>query len=162
VIASACGLVLSGRGTFGSPFSHPRVYGNRNGWHPLETPPAGASQLQVRSGCGNCYLDRLDDLAALDALSANLDSARSQTNHHSDGLKVGHPAPLAAVISMTDVIARRRSLATDSADPRHDLLPKIGSVTAGKYSSEESTGQHHRRWMLVVGPSDLVPAEGEA
>src|ERR1019366_5176228 len=79
------------------------------------------------SGADRCDDDllRLDDLPALHALGADLGAAGRAIDHHADGLQVRKPAPLAAVVRVTDMVASHRSLAAHGADARHGSCSSV-------------------------------------
>ena len=121
------------KGTQGSPFFEPQPSNNsgRRGHDP------------------SC----LGDFIAANATGAHLDPSGCTIDLDLYGLEVGIPAPAGPVVRMTDVIPRRRSLATHRADPRHkSILPE--SAAAAEYL----VAFKHNDLRIMTQPMELARA----
>lgn len=131
-------------GALGSPFLYEGVsLGDTNGgWPPMRQPPAGDSVCRVQSGRGD-YLHRSGDLAAPDATGANPHPARGLVYQDLYGLEIGHPATLASIVGMANMVAGGRPFAADCADACHLQLQDQASslVTAHKDSCQRQLRQ---------------------
>src|SRR5215203_2510782 len=90
------------KGTFGSPFF--KLHSDRT---------------RVRRARSAGFLD----LVTLQALGAHPNALDSTIDADADGLKVGIPAPLGAVVRVADVVAGNRPFSADGAYPCHKVPP---------------------------------------